>query len=214
MQIKNQKKNKKLKKHLLTIVGAFTIIVGISIVGYKYYHNYVSQEIEEQQIEDFYEIQEEIVNEEIEEQEEVKESNVDEVYREPYIAVLKIDKIGLQRGMYDINSKNNNVNKNIQILKGSDMPDVDKGNLIIAGHSGNGYSAYFRNLPKLDKGDIATISFNGKTYSYKLTNSYEIEKTGKAVISKNKDKTTLTLITCKHNTNKQIVFIFELENIF
>lgn len=213
MQTKKQKKISKRKKHLLTIVGALIIYAGICIVGYKYYHNYNSQKIEEQQIDEFYEIQEEIIHEEVEEQEEVKESNV-EVYREPYIAVLKIDKIGVQRGMYNINSKNNNVNRNIQILKGSDMPDIDKGNLMIAGHSGNGYSAYFRNLPKLDKGDIATIIYNGKTYSYKLTKSYEIEKTGSAVISKNKDKTTLTLITCKHNTNKQIVFIFELENIF
>ena len=39
---------------------------------------------------------------------------------------------------------------------------------------------------------------------------YDIEKTGKAEIIKNKNTTTLTLITCRHNTNKQIVIICEL----
>ena len=39
---------------------------------------------------------------------------------------------------------------------------------------------------------------------------YDIEKTGTANIIRNKEKTTLTLITCRHNTNKQIVVICEL----
>ena len=46
---------------------------------------------------------------------------------------------------------------------------------------------------------------------YRLVKRYEIEKTGIANISRNGKKTTLTLITCKDNSNKQLVFIFELE---
>ena len=53
----------------------------------------------------------------------------------------------------------------------------------------------------------------GRTYNYKLVNTYEIEKTGTAHIKRNGEKNTLTLITCKHNTNKQLVFIFELNEI-
>ena len=44
-------------------------------------------------------------------------------------------------------------------------------------------------------------------------NSYEIEKNGYAHIVRNAEKSTLTLITCKHNTNKQIVVIWELVEV-
>ena len=39
---------------------------------------------------------------------------------------------------------------------------------------------------------------------------YDIDKTGTANIVRNAEKNTLTLITCRHNTNKQIVYICEL----
>ena len=44
----------------------------------------------------------------------------------------------------------------------------------------------------------------------KVVDIYDIEKTGTAEIIKNKNTTTLTLITCRHNTNKQIVIICEM----
>ena len=50
----------------------------------------------------------------------------------------------------------------------------------------------------------------GKDYVYRMVNSYEIEKNGYAHILRNAEKTTLTLITCKHNTNKQLIVICEL----
>ena len=40
---------------------------------------------------------------------------------------------------------------------------------------------------------------------------YDIEKTGSANIIRNANKSTLTLVTCRHNTNKQIIIICELE---
>lgn len=208
MQEKNQKKNK-IKGYLL-IFGILLIFVSIGILVNKYYQRNEIQNIEENNLIEFYEIQEEIVEQEKSE-EQVKV--VEKVEREPYLAVLKIDKIKLEKGIYNLNSKNNNVNRNIQLLKESDMPDKENGNVIIAGHSGNSYIAYFKNLVKLNNGDEAKIFYNGKTYIYNLTNSYEVEKTGKVALSKNKNKQTLTLITCKTNTNKQVVFVFELKNI-
>lgn len=199
------------------MIGVLLIFVSIGTLVNKYYQRNEIQNIEENNLIEFYEIQEEISTnqEEIVEEEKSEESVkvVEKVEREPYLAVLKIDKIKLEKGIYDLNSKNNNVNKNIQLLKESDMPDKENGNVIIAGHSGNSYMAYFKNLVKLDNGDEAKIFYNGKTYFYKLKKSYEVEKTGKVALSKNKYKQTLTLITCKHNTNKQIVFVFELEKI-
>lgn len=212
MQEKNQKKNK--KKGCL-LLGILLILIGTGMVLIKYYQRNEIQDLEENNINDFYELQEEISsNQENEIKQEKQEEEVEEnVYREPYLAVLKIDKINLERGIYSINSKNNNVNKNIQLLKESNLPDKENGNVIIAGHSGNSYKAYFKNLVKLNNGDEAKLVYNGKTYIYSLSNSYEVEKTGKVEISRNINKQTLTLITCKHNTNKQIVFVFELKNI-
>lgn len=213
MQEKNQKKNK--KKGCL-LLGILLILIGTGMVLIKYYQRNEIQDLEENNINDFYELQEEISSNQENEikQEKIEEEKVEKnVYREPYLAVLKIDKINLERGIYSINSKNNNVNKNIQLLKESNLPDKENGNVIIAGHSGNSYKAYFKNLVKLNNGDEAEIVYNGKTYIYSLSNSYEVEKTGRVEISRNINKQTLTLITCKHNTNKQIVFVFELKNI-
>ena len=75
-----------------------------------------------------------------------------------------------------------------------------------------GDKAYFNNLINLNINDIANIYYNNTKYTYKLDNIYEIEKTGMASIIKNKNLSTLTLITCKINTNKQIIFIFNLIN--
>lgn len=213
MQEKNQKKNK-MKGYLLKF-GILLIFISIGILVNKYYQRNEIQNIEENNLEKFYEIQEEIIQEEIIEEDTSEEQVkvVEKIEKEPYLAVLKIDKIKLEKGIYNISSKNNNVNKNIQLLKESDMPDKENGNVIIAGHSGNSYMAYFKNLVKLNNGDEAKIFYNGKTYIYNLIKSYEVDKTGKVTLVKNKDRQTLTLITCKHNTNKQIVFVFELEKI-
>lgn len=130
--------------------------------------------------------------------------------REKYIGILEIKKIKLRKGFYKLNSKLNNVDKNIMIVSSSDMPNVNKGNLILASHSGNSSVSYFRYLYKLNKGDIASIYYYGKKYDYKLVNYYDVNKNGMVQIIKNNDINTLTLITCRKNTDNQIVFIFEL----
>ena len=60
---------------------------------------------------------------------------------------------------------------------------------------------------------MVSIVYNNKEYKYKMVNSYEIEKTGYAHIVRNAEKSTLTLITCKSNSNKQIVIICELVEV-
>lgn len=130
--------------------------------------------------------------------------------KEEYIGILEIKKIKLKKGFYKLNSNLNNVDKNIMIVGSSNMPDVNKGNLILASHSGNSSVSYFRYLDKLDKRDIASIYYLGKKYDYKLNNYYDVNKNGSVQIIKNNDINTLTLITCKKNTDKQTVFIFEL----
>ena len=130
--------------------------------------------------------------------------------KEEYLGILEIKKIKLRKGFYKLNSNLNNVDKNITIVSSSDMPNVNKGNLILASHSGNSSVSYFRYLDKLDMEDIASIYYLGKKYDYKLINYYGVDKNGSVQIIKNNDINTLTLITCKKNTDKQTVFIFEL----
>lgn len=132
------------------------------------------------------------------------------INKEEYLGILEIKKIKLRKGFYKLNSNLNNVDKNITIVSSSDMPNVNKGNLILASHSGNSSVSYFRYLDKLNEGDIASIYYLGKKYDYKLINYYDVDKNGSVQIIKNNDINTLTLITCKKNTDKQIVFIFEL----
>ena len=72
------------------------------------------------------------------------------------------------------------------------------------------YNDACRMLNKLQNNDEVIISYKGKDYVYRMVNSYEIEKNGYAHILRNAEKTTLTLITCKYNTNKQLIVICEL----
>lgn len=199
----------KKNKSWLLVIGSFLILGGIGLISYDYYSNMKLNNQEEQAIEDFYSI-EEIEEDIIEEPQKVEE--VKEQVKINYIAVFKIPKINLERGLVDPNSYLNNVNYNLEILDGSSMPDQAKGNLIIAGHSGNSRISFFKNLNKLVISDEIFIDYKNNTYGYKIVDIYEIEKTGIAEIIKNQNATTLTLITCKHNTNKQIVIIAELQN--
>lgn len=196
-------------KSWLLLIGSFLIISGIGLISYDYYLDKKIDKQEKQAIEEFYSIDddEQDFNIETQEIEEVKEQ-----VKINYIAVLKIPKINLERGLVDPNSYLNNVNYNLEILDGSSMPDQAKGNLIIAGHSGNSRISFFKNLNKLVISDEIFIDYKNNTYEYKVVDIYEIEKTGIAEIIKNQNATTLTLITCKHYTNKQIVIIAELQN--
>lgn len=130
-----------------------------------------------------------------------------------YIGYLKIPKINLKQGLVDKHSNLNCVDLNIQIIKESDMPDVEGGNLILAAHSGNSNVSYFKDLNKITYDDIAYIEYNNKLYTYHVSNYYIVEKTGVIDIIRNPLITTLTLITCVENTNKQLVVICELMKI-
>lgn len=199
---------KEKNKSWLIITGSLILLSGIGLIAYDFYSNKELDKLEDNALVEFYDTEVEDIEVIIEEPKEKKE--VKEQTKIEYIAVLKIPKINLERGLVNPSSYLNNVNYNVQIINGSDMPDVNNGNLILAGHSGNARISYFRNLNKLDLNDTATIIYKNKTYNYKVVDKYEIEKTGEAEIIRDKNKNILTLITCKHNTNKQIVIICEL----
>lgn len=211
--LKQKEKIKNKRKSQLIIFGSFLIIIGNIMIISKFLYNYFQIQTEKDLIDKFY--YEEKIKKKIVEEESTSnnEQNKNVTTDNEYIGILKITKIGLEKGLVSKNSYYNNVNRNIFILNESDMPDKEKGNVILAGHSGNGRISFFKNLYKLEINDYVSIFYNGSEYKYKVVNLYEIEKTGKANIVRNVEKSTLTLITCKQNTNKQIVYICELIDV-
>lgn len=220
MFLKRTRKNKNIDKReqLIKLVASFIFLIGsfmyIGRIAYNYYielRDYnKAQEFLNIGKEEIEEIKVDIDEEEIKEQpkqEEKKTSNYN------YIGVLEIPKINIKRGFLNIKDKGNNVNKNLQVIKGSDMPNVKNGNLIIAAHSGNSYISYFKNLHKLSNDDVAYVYFNNIKYTYKVAGKYDAEKNGKVTIHRDNKKNTLTLITCSQtDKTKQIVYILELES--
>lgn len=220
MFLKRTKENKNVnkKEQLIKLVASFIFLTGafmyIGRIGYNYYvelRDYQkAQEFLNIGKEETEAIKVDIDDEDTQEQpkqEEKKTSN----YK--YIGVLEIPKINIKRGFLNIKDKGNNVNKNLQVIKGSDMPNVKNGNLIIAAHSGNSYISYFKNLHKLSNDDVAYVYFNNIKYTYKVAGKYDAEKNGKVTIHRDNKKNTLTLITCSQtDKTKQIVYILELES--
>lgn len=199
-------KSKRKNKSWFILIGSLLFLTGVGFISYDYFSNKQIDNKEEQALEEFYNIEEDIIDDTT-----IEPQKVEEVKEQiNYIAVLKIPKIGLERGLVDPNSYLNNVNYNLEFIKGSSMPDQENGNVIIAGHSGSARISYFRKLDQLVIGDEASLNYKGKVYNYKIVDIYDIDKIGTAEIIREKNKSTLTLITCRHNTKKQIVVIAEL----
>ena len=209
------KKNVNKMKCQYKIFGISFIIIGILLIGVYQYRISRENKLDDEAVDIYFEKQQEVVedisNEEIKEEKEESKESSEPLYE--YIGVLEIPSINFKRGFLDINDKNNTVSKNIQVLNGSEYPDVVNGNFMIAGHSGSGRIAFFKNLYKLSKGEESYIYYKNKKYIYKMIESYEVQKTGIVPIKNYSNKTILTLITCSQDESKQIVFINELVEI-
>ena len=142
--IRKEKRNRNQKSRLL-IIGSLLLLFGIVVIGGKYIYNYLSYKEEIKVIDEFLETEVEEITIENVIEETPKEPTTKEE-QEPiynYIAVLEIPTINLKKGLLSINDKYNNVDKNIEILQNSDMPNVKNGLLALAGHSGNSKIAFF-----------------------------------------------------------------------
>ena len=215
---KNKKLNKKkrISPSTVALIGAFVITIGGFFILYNFIsdkklfaYDYMNEQIYDNRENEIYEVNTTEVNTD---EEKTKTKNYQDI--ESYIGYLEIPKIKFKRGFYNITSKLNTVEANIEIIKGSDMPDVTNGNLIIAGHSGTGWKAFFKNLYKLEVGDEAIVTYAGINYKYKITNIYKQKNTGTVSIKRNYDKSTLTLITCtKDDSSTQTIYIAELDSV-
>lgn len=211
-------KKKRVSPSVTAFIGAFITLIGGFFLSYNY--------IESQKVlaydymaSTFYDgnyvenLNVNIVENE-EEKEAIKPTEFTGEIRDDYIGYLTIPKINLTKGFLDYRSTENDVDKNLLVVSGSNYPDTDKGNFIIAGHSGTGWNSFFNDLYKLGGGDIIYITYQNKKYEYSIVNIYTQPKTGKIAIYRNYDKTTLTLITCTNNdSTTQTIYIAELVNV-
>lgn len=188
--------------------GSFLIILGIILPLSKELYYYSLDKQEKNNIEYFFEEHEENIDKQDIQQ---KKKKTNTSYN--YIAVLEIPTINLKRGLVSKNDKNNNVNKNIKILKESDMPDVENSNFILAGHSGNSRVAFFKNLHKVKDNDLIFIYYKSIKYTYKVVHTHLEVRDGDIEIARNRNKSSLTLTTCsQEKKGYQIVIISELIN--
>lgn len=208
----NKKEHSKNSSCVIAMVGAVLILIG----GFFLFYNY----IETKKALAFDYVENAFVKEETKgqpEKEKIKEEEpdpLDAIAPDDYIGYLIIPKINLKKGFTRKESIENDVEKNIYLVEGSNYPDQESGNLIIAGHSGSGWKAFFNDLQKLNTNDVAYVTYKNKKYTYKIVNIYKQAKTGKIAIYRNYDKTTLTLITCTNNdSTTQTIYIAELESI-
>lgn len=202
-----RKRNRKIKNRLI-IIGFLFLLSGLSLITYDYLSNKKIEDEKKDAINNFYQ-EKETIEIDLDNDNQLDEDTTIEEFN--YIGVIKIPKISLERGLVSPYSYQNNVDKNIAFVEPYSLPDKQYGNVILASHSGNSSVSYFRKLDKLSINDEVIIDYNKESYIYKIVDIYDVEKMGKAIIKRNRYKNTLTLITCRDGTNKQIILIAELE---
>ena len=124
-----------------------------------------------------------------------------------YYAFLSIPKINLLKELPNINSKNNDISKNIFIAPTSQIPN----NLILASHSGASNNAYFKDLYKLNLQDEIKLYYKNYEYIYEILEIEYQPKTGTLLLKNNYN---LKLVTCTHKSKKtQTIYYANLKNM-
>ena len=204
---KRKIKNRKLSR--VFIIGSLFILLGITLISLKIYSNYYLDKQEDKAIQEYLDYKPDTTVKVDNSTTTIKEEKETVTYN--YIAVLDIPKINLKRGLFPINDKNNNVDKNVEILQNSDMPNVTNGTLALAGHSGNSRIAYFHKLYKLKENDQVYIYYQNIKYIYQVSKIERQDKDDTISFTKTKDTTELILTTCdQQNKGKQIVVVAKL----
>ena len=206
-----EKKDKRNSQVTTACISAILLIIGSFFLSYNYIQS--KKIVAYDYMSNVFYNGEEIINITEEEQGNqpiIEEEEEGEVTNE-YIGYLTIPKINLTKGFLDKRSTENDVDKNILVVNGSNYPNVERGNFIIAGHSGTGWNSFFDDLYKLNIDDIAEVTYKNKKYTYKIVNIYKQPKVGNIAIYRDYNKTTLTLITCTNfDSTRQTIYIAEL----
>ncbi len=129
---------------------------------------------------------------------------------EQHVMEIKIPNINLNGIIYEKESKQNNIDKNIVIMNDSSYPNEKGGIVIIGAHSGTGPLAYFKNLNMLKINDKVEIIYENKKYDYYVTNIYLDSKDGSIIVNNYNSTSKLYLYTCNpKDKNNYLVVVCE-----
>lgn len=198
------------KSNKLFIISVINLVIGITLFTYNSVYDYYLNMLDKNKVDNYIsnsKIKVNIVS--IDNENTINNEEVNN-----YLGVISIPKINLEQGFYGIDNPMNNVDKNIELISNSNMPDVENGTLILVAHSGNDRVSYFNKLYKLNIDDEIEIIYNKSKYLYKLIDIYEVEKTGSITLHNINNITSLVLVTCSNfNDNLQVVYISRLVNV-
>ena len=191
----------KKKSHISIII----IMLALSLFGSYHIYYYFLNQGSNDLIRNYY------VNSNKEENKiAIKKTNNEK--KEEYLGIIRIPKIKLKEGFYNINSKKNNINKSVTLLKESVMSNINGSIIYLVAHSGSGYLAFFKDLNKLQINDFIYLDINNNTYQYIINDIYEVEKSGFIPVNHNVNEKYLVLSTCSNNKDKQLVITSKLAN--
>lgn len=198
------------KSNKLFIINVINLVIGITLFTYNSVYDYYLNMLDKNKVDNY--INDSKIKVNVVSIDNENTINNEEVNN--YLGVISIPKINLEQGFYGIDNPMNNVDKNIELISNSNMPDVENGTLILAAHSGNDRVSYFNKLYKLNIDDEIEIIYNKSKYLYKLIDIYEVEKTGSITLHNINNITSLVLVTCSNfNDNLQVVYISRLVNV-
>ena len=123
------------------------------------------------------------------------------------IMKLVIPKLNISNNIYEKNSNENNIDKNVVIMNESTLPSDAFGNIILGGHSGTGKYAYFKDFDKLELNDLIYLHYNNKEYKYKIINIHKDIKDGKITVTTVQNRSLITLFTCNPNDKKTYLIV-------
>lgn len=187
-------------KKIFLVISVLIIFMGASMLIYNQYQDKKYQDTDNELLQEFFED----FDNSNEETSQVEEPKVEQQVQDNtfYLAVIEIPNISLYTGVVMSNSSYTTMNRNVSIYPSSDMPNVDNGNFILFAHNGNSRVSYFRNIHRLKNNDEIYIYYNNLKYTYRIIKNYEVAMTDSTPLNKMKDKSIITLITCKSGNNK------------
>lgn len=197
------------KKTKIYLFGILVVVIGVIIGIIPIFLKQEEEQKEKTKIEEFM-IDTSIEKEDTKQEEPIKEEQPKE--EDNYLLVLEIPKISLKRGVYPKESYLNSIEYNVAIMKESTLPTTENGNVVLAAHNGTARISYFNQLHRITLNDKAYIYYEGVKYTYVVANIYDVAKDGDVEVKRDKNKNTLTLITCKKDTDdRQLIIILYLE---
>lgn len=124
--------------------------------------------------------------------------------------IIEIQKINLKLPVIKALNDFSNLDNNLVYY--NEFNPLNK--IVIFGHSGVGYGAFFNRIDELIKDDVISIYNKDKHYLYSVYDTKVVNKTSIYLLDEEINSKKLLLITCdKKNKNKRLVIYLLLNNI-